>query len=117
MSVFNQIPDRMIDLAEKLGQTVKQTVNDTVPGRAEKLLQTGVALGAVRGGAKTAMRFARRNPAVTAGVAVGAGLLWLAARHRAKKAREAPLEGKAVRVEARRDSRVPQGGDAGDYFE
>lgn len=114
MSVFQHIPDRVVELAEKLGQTVK----DAMPDRADKLLQTGVALGAMRTGARAATRFARRNPMLTAGVAVGAGLLLLAARHRAKKAaQDAPLEGKAVRVHARRDDRVRPGEDAGDYFE
>lgn len=113
MSNFQQIPERLVELAEKLGQQVKHAI----PEHPENLLKTGVALGALRTGARTASRFARRNPVLTAGVAVGAGLLYLAARHRAKQQAEAAIEGKSVRVDARRDGRVRPGDDAGDYFE
>lgn len=112
---FQDFPDRMSDLADKLSKVVKEHLPDH-PDKL-KFLQTGMAIGAARSGVRVAGAFARRNPLLLTTVAVGGGLLYLVARHRAKKAQEAPLEGKSVRVPARRDSRVPPGDDAGDYFE
>lgn len=60
---------------------------------------SGAALAAARGGAKTAARFARRNPVLTiATVVVGAGVLAYGV-YRRRQAR-APLDGEARAVEA-----------------
>ena len=71
-------------------------------------VETGAALGALRTGGKIATRFVRRNP-VLAGVAVaGAGLLWLAARQRAKQAENGPIEGSATRIDAKPGTAQPR---------
>ena len=45
----------------------------------------------------------RRNPVLAGAAIAGAGLLWLAARQRARKqAKDAPIEGSATRVEAKK---------------
>ncbi|UHQ23368.1 hypothetical protein LVB77_01240 [Lysobacter sp. 5GHs7-4] len=98
MSKFTSLPDRAMELVATVGDSLKQ-----VPGSAGKLLEAGVALGAVKTGARVAGNFVRRNPAIAVAAVAGAGLLWLAARHRAKqKQAGAPIEGSAKRIDARR---------------
>jgi hypothetical protein len=75
--------------------------------RAGQLLDAGAKLGVVKTGARVAATFARRNPAVIAAAVAGAGLLWYAARRRAKRAEQGngkgeTIEGSARRVEAKR---------------
>ncbi|KRA17082.1 MULTISPECIES: hypothetical protein [unclassified Lysobacter] len=98
MSKLNTLPERAMELVATVGESLKQ-----VPGSAGKLLEAGVVLGAVKTGARVAGGFVRRNPAIAVAAVAGAGLLWLAARHRAKQNRaDAPIEGSAKRIDARR---------------
>ena len=79
----------------------------TVPDRAMHWVETGAALAALKTGGRVATGFVRRNPAIAAGAVAGAGLLWLAARHRRKHQQEEDqaAETKPKRVRARRASR------------
>lgn len=97
MSKLNTLPERAMELVATVGESLKQ-----VPGSAGKLLEAGVVLGAVKTGARVAGGFVRRNPAIAVAAVAGAGLLWLAARHRAKTRADAPIEGSAKRIDARR---------------
>ena len=101
MSKLTTITDRALELASQAGTSLKHAVPS-----ADKLLQTGAALGVAKTGGKLAVNFVRRNPAVAVAAAAGAGLLWYAARRRAKRLEaDAPIEGSAKRVEAKRGSR------------
>jgi len=95
---MNDIPSRALEIANQVGETLR----DRIPDSAIKWVETGAALGAIRAGTRVASGFVRRNPLVAVATAAGAGLLWLAARNRAKQAREAPIAGTATRVEAKR---------------
>lgn len=102
MSKLDNVQDRTLELIGEIGQGIRKAV----PGRAMKWVETGAALGAIRTGSRVAGTLVRRNP-VLAGVAVvGAGLLWLAARQRAKRAEQGPIEGTAKRIEAKPRSRT-----------
>lgn len=101
MSKLDNVQDRTLELIGEISQGIRKAV----PERAMQWVETGAALGAMRTGGKVATKFVRRNP-VLAGVAIaGAGLLWLAARHRAKRAAEGPIDGTATRIEAKRTTR------------
>lgn len=98
MSKLTVITDRAMDLASQAGDSFKHMVPS-----ADKLLQTGVALGAVKTGGKLAVNFVRRNPVVAIAAALGVGVLAYAAnRKRKRDAMNAPIEGKSKRIEARR---------------
>ncbi|RDZ26535.1 hypothetical protein [Lysobacter silvisoli] len=103
MSKLNSLPERAMELVSAVGESLKQA-----PGSAGKLLEAGVVLGAVKTGARVAGGFVRRNPAIAVAAVAGAGLLWLAARHRAKARAEAPIEGSAKRIDARRGEGAPR---------
>lgn len=98
MSKLNDLPGRALEIATQVGETIR----DRVPDSAIKWVETGAALGALKTGTRVATKFVRRNPAVAIAAAAGAGLLWYAARRRAKQAENGAIEGKATRVEARR---------------
>jgi len=99
MSKFESISGRALELAGNVGDTLRTRV----PDRAMKWIETGAALGAVKTGGRVATRFVRRNPAVAIASAVGAGVLLYAVRRHQRKLREnAPIEGKATRVEAKK---------------
>lgn len=98
MSKLNDLPGRALDIAAQVGETVR----DRIPDQAIKWVETGAALGAIKTGGKVATRFIRRNPLVAAAAAAGAGLLWYAARRRAKQAQEGPIEGQSRRIQAKR---------------
>lgn len=101
MSKLDNVQNRTLELIGEIGQGIRKAV----PGRAMKWVETGAALGAMRTGSKVASKFVRRNP-VLAGVAIaGAGLLWFAARQRAKRAEQGPIDGTATRIEAKRGTR------------
>jgi hypothetical protein len=100
MSKLNDIPGRALELATQVGETLR----DRVPDKAIKWVETGAALGAVKTGSRIALKFVRRNPVMAAATAAGAGLLWYAARRRAKQAQDGPIEGSATRIEAKRAS-------------
>ncbi len=104
MSKLGNAQDRAIELFGEIGDGIRKAV----PGKAMQWVETGAALGALRTGGKIATRFVRRNP-VLAGVAVaGAGLLWLAARQRAKQAENGPIEGSATRIDAKPGTAQPR---------
>ena len=93
MNKLGNAQDRAMALIGELGDGLRKAV----PGKAMQWVETGAALGALRTGGRVALKVARRNP-----VLAGAGLLWYAARKRAKAAEQAPIEGSAKRVEARK---------------
>lgn len=108
MGRFTTIPDRALALADSAGENLRQIV----PAGAGKWFQAGAKVGALRGGARVASAFVRRNPAVLVAAAAGAGLLWYAAHRRARRAEQAgradaALEGSARRVEPRSESATP----------
>lgn len=97
MISLTSLPERALLLATSVGDKL----GDAVP-HASKWLETGAKLGALKGGARVAGMFVRRNPVIAIATAAGAGLLWYAARRKAQQAAQAPIEGRAKRVEARR---------------
>ena len=106
MSRYDTYSDKALTLVSQLGDNLKNAIPDT----ASKWLQTGAALGVAKTGTRVAGQFIRRNPAVAAAAAVGAGLLWYVARRQAKKKQNGhgTIEGKATRIEARRAPATPR---------
>ncbi len=102
MSKLDNVQDRTLELIGEIGQGIRKAV----PGRAMKWVETGAALGAIRTGSRVASKLVRRNPVLAGAAIAGAGLLWLAARHRAKRAEQGPIEGTAKRIEAKPRSRT-----------
>lgn len=108
MNTFQKLPERAMELATRVGDGIK----DRVPDRAVQWVETGAALGALKTGTRVATRVVRRNPVIFAAAAAGAGLLWYAARRRARQASlglestsdNAPIEGRSTRVKAKRES-------------
>lgn len=99
MSKLGNAQDRALELIGELGTGIRKAV----PGKAMQWVETGAALGALRTGTRIAGKLVRRNPVLAGAAVAGAGLLWLAARQRAKKqASGEPIEGSATRVEAKR---------------
>ena len=99
MSRLESLSGRALELAGSVGDTLRERV----PARAMKWIETGAALGAVKAGSRAATTFVRRNPAVAIASAVGAGVLLYAVRRHQRKLREnAPIEGKATRIEAKK---------------
>ena len=106
------LPDRAMRAAHHVGDGLK----GAVPDRAIKWVETGAALAALKTGGRAAVGVVRRNPAIAATAVAGAGLLWLAARHRRKKLEEADTgassngksrgNGKARRAHARKATRA-----------
>lgn len=105
MSRFTSLPGRALELASQVGDSFKHMVP-----HAGKWLETGAKLGVLKKGTHIAGAFVRRNPVAAIAAAAGAGLLWFAARRRAKQAGNGmdagAIEGTAKRVDARK-------GDAG----
>ena len=101
MSTFNSLSDRALDLANQMGDNLKHVVP-----HAGKWLETGAKFGVLKTGARVATVFVRRNPVIAIATAAGAGLLWYAAKRRAKQASNGgngdTIEGTAKRVDARR---------------
>jgi len=91
MSRFSSLPERALEMAMQV-----------VPQGASKMLQTGVALGALKTGTRVAGSIIRRNPAMAAAAAAGAGVLWYLARRHAKRAENGPINSTSTRVDARR---------------
>ena len=92
MSKLGNAQDRALELIGELGDGIRKAV----PGSAMKWVETGAALGAVRTGTRIAGKFVRRNPVLAGAAIAGAGLLWFAARQRAKKS--AVIDGQATRL-------------------
>ena len=91
MSRFSSLPERALEMAMQV-----------VPHSAGKMLQTGVALGAIKTGTRVATSIIRRNPAMAAAAAAGAGVLWYLARRQAKRAEHGPIDSTSTRVAAKR---------------
>lgn len=110
MNQLTKLPERAMHLAGHVGSGLR----DAVPAKAVQWVETGAALAALKTGGRVATRFVKRNPAVAAAAVAGAGLLWLAARRRAKRRdEEGSDEGrKTRRVEARRAPRKRAGSRA-----
>lgn len=99
MGKMDKAQDRAMELIGEIGDGIRKAV----PGKAMQWVETGAGLAAIRTGGKVATKFVRRNPVLAGAAVVGAGLLWYAARQRAKKqAAGQPIEGSATRVEAKR---------------
>ncbi|MDI1252286.1 hypothetical protein [Thermomonas sp.] len=97
MSKLDNVQDRALELIGEIGDGIRKAV----PGRAMQWVETGAAIGAIRTGGKVASKFVRRNPVLAGAAIAGAGLLWLAARHRAKRAEQGPIDGTATRIDAK----------------
>lgn len=97
MSKLDNAQDRAMELIGEIGHGIRKAV----PGRAMQWVETGAALGAMRTGSKVASKFVRRNPVLATAAIAGAGLLWLVARQRAKRAEQGPITGTATRIEAK----------------
>ena len=98
MNKLGNAQDRAMALIGELGDGLRKAV----PGKAMQWVETGAALGALRTGGRVALKVARRNPVLAGAAIAGAGLLWYVARKRVKAAEQAPIEGSAKRVEARK---------------
>ena len=98
MNKLGNAQDRAMALIGEIGDDLRKAV----PGKAMQWVETGAALGAIRTGGRVALKVARRNPVLAGAAIAGAGLLWYAARKRAKAAADAPIEGTAKRVDARK---------------
>jgi hypothetical protein len=99
MSKLDLLPERALDLASQAGDKLR----DLAP-RATDWLDAGAKLGALKGATKVGMKVVRRNPMVFTAAIAGAGLMWYAARRRARRAEEGngrALEGSSRRVDAR----------------
>jgi hypothetical protein len=96
MSKLDHAQDRAMELIGEIGDGLRKAV----PGRAMQWVETGAALGAIRTGGRLAGKLVRRNPVLATAAVAGAGLLWLAARHRAKRAEQGPIDGTATRIDA-----------------
>jgi hypothetical protein len=100
-NTLSALPERALQLATHVGAGIK----DAVPDKAIKWVETGAALGALKTGSRIAIKVVRRNPAIAVAAAAGAGLLWYAARRRAKQAQDGTIDGTATRIEAKRTAK------------
>lgn len=100
MNKLGNAQDRALELISEIGNGIRKAV----PGKAMQWVETGAAIGAVKTGARVATTLARRNPVLATAAIAGAGLLWYAARRKAKQAESGPIEGTATRVEAKTGS-------------
>ncbi|MGN6151038.1 MAG: hypothetical protein ACTHOH_03380 [Lysobacteraceae bacterium] len=88
MRTIDTLADRSLALATRTRDLVAPSATGV-----RDWVASGAALAAARGGAKTAVRLARRNPALAiATVVLGAGVLAYGA-YRRRKAAEAPIDG------------------------
>lgn len=109
MNQLTKLPERAMDLAGQVGSGLR----GAVPAKAVQWVETGAALAALKTGGRVATRMVKRNPAIAVAAVAGAGLLWLAARRRAKRRDEDAGDDsrgtggrKTRRVEARRAPRT-----------
>lgn len=135
--VRNAIPDRALDLANRLGDGFRHGADGAgkwlhdVPGGAShwlqgaqagagKWLQAGVAMGAARTGVRAVGTVARRHPVALTAAAVGIGAaLYAVARHRRKLAERDALQGRSQRIRDAldHDQRDPHAEDVGERAE
>ena len=104
MNKLGNAQDRALELIGEIGNGLRKAM----PGKAMQWVETGAAIGAVKTGARVATTLARRNPLLATAAIAGAGLLWYAARRKAKQAESGPIEGTATRVEAKQGNRKPR---------
>lgn len=97
MSKLGNAQDRALELIGEIGDGLRKAV----PGKAMQWVETGAAIGAVKTGARVATRLVRRNPVLATAAIAGAGLLWYAARRKARQSENGPIEGTATRVDAK----------------
>ena len=62
MNKLDDYTDRVVDLAGKVGDAVKEHL----PDHAMRWIETGAAIGAVKTGSRVARTFVKRNPAIAA---------------------------------------------------
>lgn len=99
MNRLDSLSERALDLAGHASDSIRG-----LAPKASTLLNSGMKLGAARAGARAGMMVVRRNPVIAVATLAGAGLLWYAARRRAKRAENGngqALEGSSRRIEAR----------------
>src|SRR5688572_22336393 len=107
MSKLSDLPERALELASAVSDNIRHAVPG-VTHQAGKWLETGAKLGVVKSGVTVAGKFARRNPVLIAAAVAGAGLLWYAAKRRARQAENGEaIEGSSRRVEAQRTTKRP----------
>lgn len=103
MTKLTSLPERALELASAVGDNLRHAV-PAVTQHAGQWLETGAKLGALKSGARVAGGFVRRNPVLIAAAVAGAGLLWYAAKRRARRAENGEgeaIEGQSRRIEAR----------------
>lgn len=100
---LQSLSGRALDLVGQAGDGIRHMV----PNGAGKWLETGAALGVLKNGSRVATKLVRRHPMAAVATVAGAGMLWYLARRKAKQAENAPIEGTATRIEARRSSPKP----------
>ena len=101
MNQLANLPERAMHVAGQVGDGIRSAM----PRKALQWVETGAALTALKTGGRVATRLVKRNPAIAVAAVAGAGLLWLAARRRAKRSEETGgSDGRKGprRVEARR---------------
>ncbi|WP_205289361.1 hypothetical protein [Lysobacter sp. TY2-98] len=99
MSTLDRLPSRMLDLASQAGDHLSH-----LGPRASEWLDAGAKLGALKTASKVGVKVVRRNPVIFGAALAGAGLLWYAARRRAKRAENGngdAIEGRSRRIETR----------------
>lgn len=99
MNRLDSLSERALDLASSAGGRIKG-----LAPRATDWLDAGAKLGALKSASKVGVKVVRRNPLVFTAALAGAGLLWYAARRRARRAENGngqALEGSARRIEVR----------------
>ncbi|MBB4128280.1 uncharacterized membrane protein YebE (DUF533 family) [Xanthomonas translucens] len=107
MSKLTIITDRALDLASHAGDSLRhigpQANKWLQSGAAMGALKTGAALGAVKTGTKVARTAVRRNPVIAiAAAAVGVGLLGYAIYRKRQRDNTAPIEGDSQRIASKR---------------
>lgn len=105
MSKLTIITDRALDLASHAGDSLRhigpQANRWLQSGAAMGALKTGAAMGAVKTGTKVARTVVRRNPVIAiAAAALGAGLLGYAIYRKRQRDRNGAIEGDSQRIEA-----------------
>src|SRR5580765_1435282 len=100
LNKFDDYSDRVADLAGKVGDAVKEHI----PDHAMRWIETGAAIGAIKTGSRVARTVIKRNPVIAVAAVAGAGLLWYAARRRARRvdADGNAIDGEATRITATR---------------
>ncbi|WP_133477903.1 hypothetical protein [Cognatilysobacter segetis] len=99
MTTLDSLSERALGLAGHAGDSLRG-----LAPKASTLLNAGMKMGAARAGARAGLMVVRRNPVIAVATLAGAGLLWYAARRRARRAEAGngqTLEGSSRRIETR----------------